>query len=233
MRTSYSPPVVSAAEESIGDIRHRYRSTGFRLGILFKRSADYLVGGSLLVLTIPVMAIVALMIAVISPGPVLFIQKRVGLQGQTINLMKFRTMYVDAEARLQDYLAQNPDRKLEWERYYSLENDPRVIPYIGHFLRKTSLDELPNLFNVLRSDISLVGPRPLPPYHQDQLDAEFQEIRQSVLPGMTGLWQVQRGDHRQLIRWDAFYVKNWSLLLDLKILWRTVGVVVFADKPQY
>lgn len=205
----------------------------FRIGILFKRLADYLVGGFVLILTLPIMAIVAVLIAVISPGPVFFIQKRVGLNGKTINFMKFRTMHIDAEMRLQDYLAQNPDRKTEWERYYSLENDPRVIPYIGHLLRKTSLDELPNLFNVLAADISLVGPRPLPHYHQAQLDTEFQNIRQSVLPGMTGLWQVNRGDHRQLIRWDAFYIKNWSLLLDLKILWRTLSVVVFADKPQY
>jgi lipopolysaccharide/colanic/teichoic acid biosynthesis glycosyltransferase len=226
-------PVSVAAPVGVDHRNSRYRAVEFRLAMMLKRLADYFVGGLILAVALPVMAIVAVLIAVISPGPVLFVQQRVGWQGRTIHLMKFRTMYVDAEARLQDYLAENPDRKAEWERYCNLENDPRVIPYIGNFLRKTSLDELPNLINVLRAEISLVGPRPLPLYHQDLLDEEFQTLRQTVLPGITGLWQVNRGDLRHLSRWDAFYVKNWSLLLDLKILWRTIAVVVVAHKPGY
>jgi lipopolysaccharide/colanic/teichoic acid biosynthesis glycosyltransferase len=142
-------------------------------------------------------------------------------------------MYVDAEERLKLYLATNPDKKAEWEKYFSLDKDPRVIPFIGNFLRKTSLDELPNLINVLRGDISLVGPRPLPLYHFKELSPEIQQLRQSVLPGITGLWQITRGDINNLMALDSYYIKNWSLSLDLRIILNTIFVVLLADKPNH
>ena len=201
--------------------------------VLLKRAIDYALSLVLLLILLPLMLIIAIAVKIASPGPIFFIQERVGLGGKTIKLIKFRTMYVDAEQRLEIYLANNPQRKAEWEKYYSLEKDPRVIPYIGNFLRKTSLDELPNLINVLRGDISLVGPRPLPVYHYTQLAPEVRRLRQTVLPGVTGLWQIKRGDLNDLISLDTHYVQNWSLTMDIQIILNTIFVVLLANKPNY
>ena len=136
-------------------------------------------------------------------------------------------MVVNAEEVLQNSLKRDESLRLEWELYHKLRSDPRITP-IGRILRRLSLDELPQLFNVLAGDMSLVGPRPLPDYHCEQLSDHVVQIRQRVRPGLTGMWQVSgrsnTGDDG-LERFDAYYVRNWSLWLDLVILVRTVRAV--------
>lgn len=200
---------------------------------VLKKVIDYGLCVPLFIFSLPIMCIVALAVKIVSPGPAFFIQERVGLNGQPIKVFKFRTMYTDADERLKAYLQENPEREAEWLQFFKLDNDPRVIPWIGTFLRKSSLDELPNLWNVLRGELSLVGPRPFPHYHLAEFDHEFQQLRQTVWPGITGLWQVKRGDTDVQIFLDTYYIRNWSIWMDLKILIHTIPVVLFAKKAHF
>lgn len=157
-----------------------------------------------------------------------FLQERTGHMGRMFEAVKFRTMLPNAEEELKRAVKNNPDLAEEWSRNFKLKKDPRVTR-IGAFLRKTSLDELPQLLNVLKGEMSLVGPRPLPRYHQDQLSERIRTLRERVRPGITGLWQVSgRSDTGTtgMERWDTYYVRNWSLWLDIVILVRTVRVVI-------
>ncbi len=198
-----------------------------------KRILDYLLGVPAFLLALPIMTITGLLIKMISPGPALFVQEREGLHGRRIRVFKFRSMYVDADERLRQHFEEHPEREAEWTQFFKLDKDPRVLPWIGHFMRKSSLDELPNLWNVLRGDMSLVGPRPFPYYHLEEFTPEFREMRSSVWPGITGLWQVERGDTDTQEVLDRTYVEKWSLKLDLIILLRTIPVVLLAKKPHY
>jgi Undecaprenyl-phosphate galactose phosphotransferase WbaP len=195
-----------------------------------KRALDLvgvLVGGLLIG---PLLLAIATLIKLDSPGPVFFKQLRPGAQGQYFSFWKFRTMYPDAEQRLTDLLRASPDLRTEWEDGYKLRVDPRITR-IGRFLRKTSLDELPQLWNILRGEMSLVGPRPIlreevPKY------GKVYGLYQRVRPGITGLWQVSgRSDTSYTERVDmaALYVRNWSVWLDLIILARTVKSVVLRQ----
>ncbi len=164
----------------------------------------------------------------------LFVQERLGKGGKVFRTFKFRTMVPNAEEVLKKVLAEDEELRNEWETFYKLRNDPRVTK-IGKLLRRTSLDELPQLFNVLRGDMVMVGPRPLTAYHQDVLPAEVRTLRESVKPGITGLWQVSgRSDAgtEGMKKWDPYYVRNWSLKLDFSILVRTAFVVI-ACKGAY
>jgi len=198
------------------------------LAWLFKNFMDRLMSALMLTIFLPLFLIISLAIKMSSPGPVFFRQSRVGREGKVFRVWKFRTMFTDAEERLAHLVEQNESDGM----LFKIRNDPRITP-VGRFLRASSLDELPQLINVLRGDMSLVGPRPLPADDGDFLG----DVRRRLLvrPGMTGLWQVSGRSELSwddAVRLDLYYVDNWSLAFDLLILWRTVGVVL-ARKGAY
>lgn len=197
----------------------------------WKRPFD--IGFSLFAITItlPIMIPIAIVIKLTDSGKIFFIQERPGLGGRKFKLLKFRTMYENNEEILKEYLEKNPKAKEEWEKYRKLKSyDPRVTP-IGRFLRKTSLDELPQFFNILKGDMSVVGPRPY-------IESEFEEYKVpknvvtkllSVKPGITGLWQVEsrnKATFKERIEQDLKYIDNKSFLLDLKIILKTIKVMI-------
>ena len=194
-----------------------------RVQLVVKRVFDLLASLLILVLASPVMLFIALLIKLDDRGPVFFLQRRVGKDGRTFGVLKFRTMAVDAEARLAQLKAEN-------ERngpLFKMERDPRVTG-IGRFLRGTSLDELPQLINVLRGEMSLVGPRPALPSEVVHFSENLRQ-REQVLPGITGLWQVEARDNPSFEayrRLDLFYVENWSMVLDFVIILGTIEQLV-------
>lgn len=190
-----------------------------------KQFLDYVLAALALILLAIPMAIIALLIKITSPGPVLFRQLRSGLNGAPFTMYKFRTMVSNAEQ-----LKHELERLNEMSGpVFKVSNDPRVTP-VGRFLRRFSLDELPQLFNVLRGEMSIVGPRPLPVDEVRRIPDPAQRRRLSVKPGLTCLWQIsgrnQIRDFREWVRLDLEYIDNWSLWLDLKILFRTIPAVL-------
>ena len=192
--------------------------------VLLKRAIDFGVAAALLVLLLPVMALVALAIKLDSPGPVLFIQDRVGLNKRRFRFVKFRSMVANAEARQSEVEHLNEaDGPV-----FKFRHDPRVTR-VGRVLRRTSLDELPQLVNVLTGDMSLVGPRPLPLRDVNLFDRAAQRRRFSFKPGLTCLWQVSGRSDLPFTEWlklDLWYINNWSIMLDLKILLRTIPAIL-------
>lgn len=197
--------------------------------LFHKRLLDLLL---LSILALPALALVLLfsmLTRLLHGGPALYRQVRVGYGGRTIQVWKIRTMEQDAEAILASHLQRDPAAREEWNQNYKLRNDPRILPYVGSFLRRTSLDELPQLLNILCGEMSFVGPRPLPEYHFQSLEESFRSLRQSVPPGLTGLWQVNErsdGDLASHQRWDLDYIKTFSLWTDVRILLKTPRVVL-------
>ncbi|MCF7848797.1 MAG: exopolysaccharide biosynthesis polyprenyl glycosylphosphotransferase [Kiritimatiellales bacterium] len=164
----------------------------------------------------------------------IFLQPRLGKNRKVFRTLKFRTMVPDAEKVLERALERDPALRVEWERHYKLKKDPRTTR-IGNFLRKTSLDEIPQLLNVLWGSMSLVGPRPLPDYHYRDLPEQVRFLRDRVYPGVTGLWQVSgrsEAGTAGMEKWDPYYVRNWSVWLDIVIIVRTFKVV-FGGKGAY
>jgi exopolysaccharide biosynthesis polyprenyl glycosylphosphotransferase len=192
---------------------------------VFKQALDLAAAGVLLVVLLPLLLFVAVAIRVSSPGPVLFRQKRCGLNGHPFIMLKFRSMVTNAEQRKHELAALNE----MGGPVFKVTNDPRVTR-IGRWLRRYSIDELPQLINVLRGEMSLVGPRPLPVDEVSRFDDPAHRRRLSVRPGLTCLWQVsgrnEVRDFKDWVRLDLEYIDNWSFWLDLKILWRTIPVVL-------
>lgn len=186
-----------------------------------------------LLFVLPLMVAVALAIWVQDRGPVLFAHRRIGRGGKPFYCLKFRSMALDAEARLQELLANDPVAAAEWEADHKLRNDPRVTP-LGAFLRKTSLDELPQLFNVLRGEMNLVGPRPIVEAEVAKYGSRFRHYC-AVKPGITGLWQVSgRNDvsYRERVAMDCLYAKKQNAMLDAWVLVATIPAVL-ARKGSY
>ena len=176
---------------------------------------------------LPVFVVVPVVVKLTSRGPVFYRHRRLGRDGHTIHILKFRTMYVDADERLRKILAEDPAAAKEWKNNFKLKNDPRVTP-LGRLLRKTSLDELPQLFNVLAGKMALVGPRPIVEDEKSYYGERY-ALLASVKPGMTGLWQVSgrsATDYARRVALDAQYILNWSPWMDIWILFRTVVAVL-------
>jgi exopolysaccharide biosynthesis polyprenyl glycosylphosphotransferase len=219
-------PVVTLFREPLG--------TGARL---LKRASDILIAAAALALLAPVWLAVALLIKLDSRGPVLYRQERVGMDGRIFLFLKFRTMRAGADDRehreyQRRYIQGQPDTNLgdSLRPVYKLHTDPRVTR-VGRALRRASLDELPQLLNVLRGDMSVVGPRPPIPYEVEAYEL-WHRKRLDMKPGMTGLWQVSgrnRLSFDEMVRLDLFYIENWSLWLDLKIMLRTVPVLLRGE----
>ena len=194
-----------------------------------KRGFDIVFSGIALLLLLPVFAVIAILLKILSPGPVFFGHKRIGKGGKYFRVYKFRTMVPNAEKILNEWLENNPEIKEEYEKDFKLKDDPRIVPVIGDFLRKSSLDELPQFFNSLIGDMSVVGPRPivekeLEKYHK------FAPKLLSVKPGVTGLWQVSGRndiDYDERVEMDMEYIDNHSFFGDIKIIFQTIMVMVF------
>ena len=175
----------------------------------------------------PVLLVIAIMVGIDNRGRIIFAHKRVGTAGKKFPCYKFQTMIPNAEEKLKEYLAENPAAKREWEETFKLTNDPRVTK-LGNFLRRTSLDELPQLWNVIRGEMSLVGPRPIV---QAEVERYGKNIREyyMVPPGITGMWQVSgRSDttYPERVAMDTWYVRNWSVWIDIMYLFKTVKAVL-------
>lgn len=197
---------------------------------IIKRLFDISVSIVSMPLVLPVIGFLGLIIKLESPGPAIYAHDRIGKNGRIFRCYKFRTMQKDAEEKLKEILENNEQFRLEWEKNWKIREDPRTTK-TGRFLRKTSLDELPQIFNVIWGDMSLAGPRPYLPREKDDIGKNFQIIC-SAKPGITGLWQVSgrsNTDYEYRVKLDSWYVMNWSLWLDIAILFKTVRVVFKMD----
>lgn len=176
---------------------------------------------------LPLFLVIPVLVKLTSRGPVFYRQQRLGKGGRPIRVWKFRSMFADADARLEALLAADPARRAEWEANFKLKDDPRITP-LGRFLRKTSFDELPQIFNVFSGEMALIGPRPIVEREVEYYGNAY-GIFSSVKPGITGLWQAlgrSDTDYSRRVALDTYYVLNWSPWLDLWILFRTVGAVL-------
>lgn len=192
-----------------------------------KRVFDLLFCLTFMPILLPVIGVIAVVIRIETPGPAIYAHDRIGKNGAIFRCYKFRTMHKGAEERLKEILENNDTLRTEWEKTWKLREDPRVTR-IGRFLRRTSLDELPQLFNVIAGRMSLVGPRPYLPREKNDLGRNMQVICSSR-PGVTGLWQVSGRSNTTCgyrVKLDAWYVMNWSLWFDIAILFRTIKVIV-------
>jgi lipopolysaccharide/colanic/teichoic acid biosynthesis glycosyltransferase len=196
---------------------------------LVRRIFDLAIAIPAAIVVTPFIGIAAAAIYAIDPGPVFFRHTREGRFGKPVHVLKLRTMYQDAEQRLEALFRDNPAMRAEWLSHFKLKDDPRILPVIGHMLRSSSIDELPQLANIIAGQMAIVGPRPFPEYHLSAMDSEFRDKRRSVTPGLTGLWQIsERSDadielQQQL---DGFYIDNRSLWFDWHILLSTIPAVL-------
>ena len=200
-----------------------------------KRFGDIIFSLVALVVSSPLFLLMAFLVKLSSAGPIFYVQERIGRNYRRFGCIKFRTMYSEADDLLLNLFDKSPELKIEFERDFKLRKDPRITP-IGNFLRRSSLDELPQFINILIGDMSLVGPRPIvekeiPKY------GDFMDIIVSLRPGLTGLWQVSGRNnlsYQRRVELDYIYAKNRSLLLDIRVVIRTFGVLLFPrDRGAY
>ena len=196
---------------------------------------DIVASVTFLIIGFPIFLLIALLIKLSSSGPIFYFHKRLGKNNKYFNCLKFRTMYPESSDILENLLEKNDDIKREFEKNHKIKNDPRITP-IGKILRKTSLDELPQFINVLRSEMSIVGPRPIVKEEINKYGDAFKKVS-SIKPGITGLWQVSGRNnltYRKRILLDLIYVENHNLLMDIRIIIRTIGVIIFPhDRGAY
>lgn len=226
---------IDVLPQSVSDALHRSRSSVDRanraseFGLSIKRVFDVLAAAMIVVFISPIFVLVALTVKMTDGGSILYSHKRVGKNGRQFGCLKFRTMVPNGNQVLAAYLSDNPDAATEWTMMRKLRHDPRVTA-IGRILRKSSLDEIPQLFNVLRGDMSLVGPRPVMAeelVHYGHNVPHYFQVR----PGLTGLWQVSGRSnlsYDQRVEFDCQYVRNWSFGGDIALLLRTIPVVCFG-----
>ncbi len=202
---------------------------------LIKKLFDIFFSLFILVAFFPLFLIIALLVKLSSRGPIFFLQERVGKNNIPFKCIKFRTMHPEAKDILQNILKKDNKIKKEFEETHKIKNDPRITT-IGKLLRKTSLDELPQFINVLRNEMSIVGPRPIVKAEKKKYGKNFKKLL-SIKPGITGLWQVSGRNnltYKKRVTLDLNYVKNYNLLMDIRILIRTFGVILFPlDKGSY
>ena len=190
---------------------------------------DLAIAWPLTVFVGPIMMIVWCLLKIFDPGPALFMQLRVGKDGKTFTIFKFRTMRVDAQQRLQALLDSDPAAAAEWQKFEKLKNDPRVT-LLGRFLRKSSIDELPQLLNIIRGEMSVVGPRPVQTSEVQRYGTDY-PFYTAARPGVVGLWQVSGRNkltYAQRVAYDIEYVQTWSIWADFVILLRAIPVVLFG-----
>ncbi len=195
-----------------------------------KRFMDLAISGTVLLCGLPAFAAIALWMKISDPGPLFFGHERIGRHGRRFKVWKFRSMCVNADEVLKKALAESPEMQAEWDATQKLQNDPRVSS-AGRFLRKTSLDEIPQLWNVLKGEMSLVGPRPIVTNEVDKYEEKYKSYTR-VTPGVTGFWQISGRNlttYERRVELDDYYVRNWSVWFDLYILFRTVKTVLMRE----
>ena len=230
-RPAHVSSLWSSSEEIGGGqflvVRPRLFRPSYRIA---KRLLDIGLSAGLLILLSPILLVLSLIVKLTSSGPVFYRQRRIGRRGNEIRPWKFRTMRPNADEILATVLASDPDLRAEWERDHKLKNDPRVTK-VGGFLRATSLDELPQLWNILCGDMSAVGPRPIVEDEISKYGDAF-SLYKRVTPGLTGMWQISGRNNTtydERVALDRYYVNNWSIGLDLYILLRTAKTVVLRE----
>ena len=216
-------------------IKNSKNKRDFKFYILIKNLFDLLFSFLFLITFLPLFIIISLLIKLSSRGPIFFLQQRIGKNNIPFKCIKFRTMYPEAKDILKNLLNQDLALKSEFEATHKIKNDPRITT-IGKILRKTSLDEMPQFINVLRGEMSIIGPRPIVNEEKKKYGKFFKKVS-SIKPGITGLWQVSGRNnltYRRRVMLDLNYVENYNLLMDLRILLRTFGVILFPlDRGAY
>lgn len=196
--------------------------------LIFKNLFDILIAIALLILGIPVFLVISILVKFSSRGPIFFYHRRIGKDKKPFYCVKFRTMHPEAEDIMLNLLSENENLKREFEKTQKLKNDPRITA-IGKFLRKTSLDELPQLLNVIRMEMSIIGPRPVVEAELERYGSSVKKVL-SIKPGISGLWQVSGRNnltYDRRVKLDCYYINNLSFLMDLRIIIRTIGVILF------
>ena len=216
-------------------IKNHNRKRSLNFYRLLKKFFDLLFSFLFLIFTIPLFLIISFLIKLDSRGPIFFLQERIGKNNIPFKCIKFRTMYPEAKDILENLLMKDDKLRKEFEATHKIKNDPRITT-IGKLLRKTSLDELPQFINVLRGEMSIVGPRPIVKNEIIKYAENFKKVS-SIKPGITGLWQVSGRNnltYKRRVMLDLNYVENYNLIMDLRILIRTFGVILFPlDRGAY